>query len=59
MTAAKNSNHTRQPTPVFCAMRSILFMVPRSRTLVPSKPSFILSASADESLISVPIAVVI
>lgn len=59
MTAAKNNTHTRHPTPVRCAMRSIRFMVPRNRTLVPSKLSFIFSASAVESLISVPIAVVI
>ena len=39
-------------------MRSILFIVPRSRFRVPSNWSFIFSASAVESLISPPMAFV-
>ena len=58
MTAEKKPSHTFQPTPVFCAIRSILFIVPRNRTLVLSKVSFILSASAEESRISSPMAIV-
>ena len=58
-TAAKKPNQTLQPTPVFSAIRNIRFMVPRKRTLVLSKESFILSASFDESRISSPIAIVI
>ncbi len=58
-TAAKNPTQTFQPTPVLSAIRSIRFMVPRNRTRVLSKPSFILSASFEESRISSPIATVI
>jgi hypothetical protein len=58
ITAAKKANHTRQPTPVLSAILNILFIVPRSRTLVFSNESFIFSAIAEESLISVPIATV-
>lgn len=39
-------------------MRSILFIVPRNRFLVPSNWSFIFSARAVESLISPPMAFV-
>lgn len=39
-------------------MRSIRFIVPRKRFLVPSNWSFIFSARAVESLISPPIAFV-
>ena len=56
---AKKPSHMRHPIPVRSAMRSILFIVPRNRFLVPSKPSFIFSAKAVESLISSPIAIVI
>ena len=58
-TAAKKPSHTRQPTPVRSAMRSMRFMVPRSRTRVRSKESFIESAKADEERISSPMATVI
>lgn len=58
-TAAKKPNHTLHPTPVLSAMTIIRFIVPRSRSRVRSNPSFILSASADESRISSPIAIVI
>ena len=58
-TAAKKPSHTLQPTPVFSAIRSILFMVPRNRTLVLSKELFMVSASLEESRISSPIATVI
>lgn len=54
----KNPTQTFQPTPVFSAMRSIRFIVPRKRFLVPSNWSFIFSARAVESLISPPIAFV-
>jgi hypothetical protein len=54
----KNPTQTFQPTPVFSAMRSIRFIVPRNRFLVPSNWSFIFSARAVESLISPPIALV-
>ena len=59
MTAAKNPTHTRHPTPVRSAMRSILFIVPRSRIRLFSKESFIFSAREVESRISSPIATVI
>ena len=59
MTAAKKPSQTRHPTPVLSAIRSILFMVPRSRTRVRSKESFILSAKTDDDRISSPIATVI
>lgn len=59
MTAAKNSSHTFQPTPVRSAINSILFIVPRRRSLVESKLSFIFSARAEESRISSPMATVI
>jgi hypothetical protein len=54
----KNPTQTFQPTPVFSAMRSIRFIVPRKRFRVPSNWSFIFSARAVESLISPPIAFV-
>jgi hypothetical protein len=54
----KKPTQTFQPTPVFSAMRSIRFIVPRRRFLVPSNWSFIFSARAVESLISPPIALV-
>jgi len=59
MTAAKNPSHTLHPTPVRSAIRSILFIVPRNRTRVLSNVSFILSARAEESRISSPMATVI
>lgn len=59
MTAAKKPSHTFQPTPVRSAMTSMRFMVPRSRSRVESKVSFIFSANAEESRISSPIATVI
>lgn len=58
MTAAKNPSHTFHGTPVFSAIRNIRVIVPRKRTLVFSKESFIFSAKAVESLISSPIALV-
>ena len=58
-TAKKNNTHTFQPTPVFSAMISMRFMVPRKRILVFSKPSFIRSVNLVESRISSPIASVI
>lgn len=57
-TAAKKPSQTLQPTPVFSAMTSILFMVPRSRSRVLSNVSFILSIMAEESRISSPMATV-
>lgn len=59
ITAAKNPNHTFHPTPVRSAIRSIRFIVPRNRTRVLSNVLFILSARAEESRISSPIATVI
>jgi hypothetical protein len=59
MTAAKKPSQTFQLMPVFCAITSILFIVLPNRSLVRSNESFIFSASADESLISSPIATVI
>lgn len=59
ITAAKNPSQTFQPTPVRSAMIIILFMVPRSLNRVESNVSFIFSASAEDSLISSPIATVI
>jgi len=58
MTAAKKPSQIFQLTPVFSAIRSILFIVPRNRTLVFSNESFILSASFEESRISSPMATV-
>jgi len=58
ITAAKKPAHTRQPTPVFCAIRNIRFIVPRNRTRVFSKDSFIESAIFEESRISSPMATV-
>lgn len=57
-TATKNPSQTFHPTPVFSAILSILRIVPFNLTLVFSKLSFILSASAVESRISSPIAMV-
>lgn len=57
-TATTKPSQTFHPTPVFSAILSILRIVPFSLTLVLSKLSFILSASADESRISSPIAMV-
>ena len=59
MTQAKKPTHTFQPTPVFCAIRNILFIVPLSFRPVFPNVSFIFSASAVESLISSPIFIVI
>lgn len=59
LTAAKNPNQTLHPTPVFSAILNILFIVPRNRTLVLSKESFIVSVNLEESRISSPIAIVI
>jgi len=56
---AKNPSQTFHGIPLFCAMTSILFIVPRSRMRVESKVSFILSARAELSRISSPIALVI
>ncbi|KAH8193897.1 hypothetical protein TruAng_011939 [Truncatella angustata] len=56
MTAAKKPSQTFQPTPVRSAMSIILFIVPRSRSRVVSKLSFILSIMAEESRISSPMA---
>jgi hypothetical protein len=56
MTAAKKASQTFQPTPVRWAMRSIRFMVPRTRDRVESNESFIFSMKAVESRISVPMA---
>ena len=58
MTAAKKPSQIFQPTPVFSAIRSMRFIVPFRRTRVFEKPSFIFSASAVESLISSPMALV-
>ena len=57
-TAPKNPSHTFHPTPVFSAIRSMRFIVPRSRTRVLSKESFIFSAKWEESRISSPMATV-
>jgi hypothetical protein len=57
-TATKKPSQTFHPTPVFSAILSILRMVPFNLTLVLSKLSFILSASAEESRISSPMATV-
>jgi hypothetical protein len=57
-TATKKPSQTFHPTPVFSAILSILRMVPFNLTLVLSKLSFILSASAEESRISSPMAMV-
>lgn len=59
MTNAKKPNQIRHPMPVLSAIIIILFMVPRKRFLVPSNWSFIFSANAVLSLISVPMATVI
>lgn len=58
-TATKNPSQILQPTPVRSAITSIRFMVPFSRTRVLSNVSFILSARAEESRISSPMADVI
>lgn len=58
ITAAKKPAHTFHGTPVFFAIASIRFIVPRNLTLVISNPSFILSANALLSRISSPIALV-
>ena len=58
-TATKNPNQTLQPTPVFSAIRNIRFMVPRNRTRVLSKESFIVSAREDDERISSPMEMVI
>ena len=58
ITAQKKPSHTLHPTPVFSAIRSIRFMVPRSFTRVLSKVSFILSARAEDVRISSPMATV-
>ena len=59
ITAAKNPSHTLHPTPVRSAIRSMRFIVPRNRSRVLSNVSFILSARAEESRISSPMATVI
>lgn len=56
---AKKPSHTFHGIPVLSAISNILFIVPRSRTLVVSNVSFIFSASAELSRISSPIALVI
>lgn len=56
---AKKPSHTFHGIPLLSAMSNILFIVPRSRTRVESKVSFIFSASAELSRISSPIALVI
>jgi hypothetical protein len=58
MTAAKKPSQAFHPTPVLSAILNILFIVPLSLCLVPSKLSFIFSANAVESRISSPIAIV-
>lgn len=57
-TAKKKPSQTFQPTPVLSAILNILLIVPFNFALVLSKSSFILSARADESRISSPIAIV-
>jgi len=57
-TNRKKPNHTFQPTPVRSAIRSILFIVPRNLTPVPSNWSLIVCARLLESRISSPIAMV-
>lgn len=57
-TATKKPSQTFQPIPVRSAILSILRMVPLNLTLVLSKLSFILSANAEESRISSPMAIV-
>jgi hypothetical protein len=57
-TAKKKPSQTFQPIPVRSAILSILRMVPLNLTLVLSKLSFILSANAEESRISSPMAIV-
>lgn len=54
----KKPSHTRQPTPVRSAMRSIRVILPRSRTRVLSNVS-LRSVRLDVSRISSPIAIVI
>jgi hypothetical protein len=53
-TAPKNATHTFHPTPVFCAMRNMRFMVPRSWLREFSNWSFIFSAKDVLSRISSP-----
>jgi hypothetical protein len=57
-TAAKNPSQTFHPTPVFCAILSIRFIVPLIFSLEPSNWSFIFSAREVESRISSPMAIV-
>lgn len=57
-TKMKKPTHTFQPTPVLSAMRSILLIVPRNLTPVPSNWSLIVCARLLESRISSPIAMV-
>jgi hypothetical protein len=59
ITAAKKPSQTLHPTPVFSAMRNILFIVPFNFKLVFSNVPFIFSASAEDSRISSPMAIVI
>ena len=54
-TTAKNISHVFQLIPVRWAMRSMRFIVPRRRMRVRSYASFIFSASAVLSRISLPI----
>jgi hypothetical protein len=54
MTAAKKPSHTFHPTPVFCAILNMRFMVPRILFLEFSNWSFIFSARDVESRISSP-----
>lgn len=53
-----NPTQTFHPTPVFSAIRNIRFTVPRNRTRVLSKESFIVSAREEEERISSPIEMV-
>lgn len=57
-TANKNTSHTRQPTPVRSAIRSIRVILPRIRTRVLSKVS-LRSVRFEVSRISSPMAIVI
>ena len=53
-TAKKNSTHTLHPTPVFSAILNMRFIVPRNRSRVLSKLSFMVSAREEEERISSP-----
>ena len=55
----KNPSQTFHPTPVFSAIRNMRFIVPRSRTRVLSKESFMVSAREEEERISSPMETVI